>query len=146
MTPTITDGVAPYTYAWSTGQTSGAISVNATSTNTYTVTVTDKNGCTDTATKLVTVYQPPVLSAGEDLEVCKGTPSFIISVSASGGKAPYTYSWPNGGTGNSQMVSPTVNTTYVITVTDANGCQDTDDIFVTIIPGPTVNVGPDINL
>ncbi len=146
MTPTITNGIAPYTYAWSTGQTTGTISVTANTTTTYSVTVTDKNGCTDTASKIVTVYQPPVLSAGEDLEVCKGTPSFIISVSASGGKSPYTYSWPNGGTGNSQMVSPTVNTTYVITVTDANGCQDTDDIYVTIIPGPTVNVGPDINL
>ncbi|MBL4642447.1 MAG: T9SS type A sorting domain-containing protein [Flavobacteriaceae bacterium] len=52
---TITGGSAPYTYEWNTGETTQSIEVSPTETTTYTVTITDANGCSTTADAIVNV-------------------------------------------------------------------------------------------
>jgi Bacterial Ig-like domain/Lamin Tail Domain/Secretion system C-terminal sorting domain len=59
--------------------------------------------------------------------------SITLSSNVSGGSSPYTYSWTSGSTSPSTTVSPTTNTNYTLTVTDANGCQQTAAKTVSVI-------------
>jgi len=119
-------GTPPYTYSWAP---SGGIAATATglAQGTYTVTVTDNNGCQMTRT--VTVNQPAAaLSAatgGNKTDVsCNGGNNGTATVAPTGGTTPYSYSWaPSGGT-NATAIGLGVGT-YTVTVTDFNGCQAT---------------------
>ena len=126
-------GTAPYTYAWSNGATTQT--VNGVGAGTYTVTVTDVNGCTTTGT--VTVTEPPVLTSnasvtsnynGQDVS-CNGSTDGSISVIPVGGTVPYTYVWSNGAT--TQSVSGVGAGTYTVTITDLNGCTSNASVTVT---------------
>ena len=82
------------------------------------------------------------ISPGPELSVVTGVDQticdeqdFTIGASATGGVAPYDYTWDNGlGNGRFRIVSPTTTTTYTVTVTDANGCTDTDSITIGVNP------------
>ena len=80
--------------------------------------------------------------AGPSFNLCKGNPG-TITASATGGTAPYTYLWNTGATTASITVTPLVNTTYTVTVTDALGNTDADNIPIFVNPKPTVNAGLD---
>ncbi len=138
-------------YAWSpaTGLTDTTVSnpvANPTNTTTYTVTVTDGNGCTDTDDVQVTVNSLPIVSVAADTVLyCEGSPA--VNISASGGT---TYVWsPAAGLSNTNTSNPNANpgssTTYVVTVTDGNGCTATDDVFVEVKSNVgNANAGPDV--
>lgn len=111
-------------------------------TTTYTVTVTDGNGCIGTDDVVVTVLSLPVADAGSDLAVCIGDQ---IQINGSGGAQ---YSWaPAAGLDNATIANPTFSgiatTNYTLTVTHPNGCTDTDDMTLIVNPLPAVNAGPD---
>ncbi len=117
ISATPSGGTSPYTYAWNNAQTSQ----NATGlcAGTYTVTLTDVNGCTSTAT--TTVTQPSAVSLNTSMtpsncQAANGT----ATVNASGGTSPYTYLWNNGQT--TQTATGLAQNNYTVTVTDANGC------------------------
>lgn len=108
----------------------------------YVVTVTD-GPCTDTDT--VTVFISDVTAdAGMNSSVSAGNSATIGgSPAATGGTTPYTYSWsPSGSLSNASNPNPTANpsstTTYSLTVTDAKGCTNTDNVTVTVTTGPLV--------
>ena len=130
---TVNGGVGPYTYAWapSGGTGSGATGLTA---NSYTVTVTDANGCTTTASTIVT--EPTALTASITASTpvsCFGGNNGSATVAASGGVGPYTYAWaPNGGTGTT--ASSLIAGAYTVTVTDANGCTTTASVNITEPP------------
>ncbi len=128
ITGTAGGGTSPYAYLWSNGQTnSTATGLTAGS---YTITVTDANGCTATAS--ATVTQPPVLTVttGAPVEVlCNGGSNGSDVATAGGGTTPYAYSWTNGQT-NSTATGLTAGS-YTITVTDADGCTATASVTVT---------------
>lgn len=116
-------GTEPYTYLWNNGQTTQSIS-NLVA-GTYSVTITDDNGCTTTAQYIVT--QPTLLTA-----VATGTStscSNSATVVASGGTAPYSYSWSNEAT--TQSITSLPAGTYSVTVTDAKGCTTSASCTVT---------------
>ncbi len=117
----VSGGNDPYTYEWSNGATSQDIS--GLTAGTYTVTVTDANGCEKTLSK--TINQPAVLSLSATVTdvLCNGASTGSINLSVSGGNDPYTYLWSNGAT--TQDISGLQNGTYTVTVTDANGCEKT---------------------
>lgn len=119
-TLTATGGVS---YEWNTGQITQTIAVNPSVATTYTVTVTDSNGCQDTDEVTVTVDNA-VADAGPDQTICIGETTVLA---ASGGV--YTV-WSNGVSVPIIVVSPTVTTTYTATVTELNGCQDIDEVTV----------------
>jgi hypothetical protein len=119
-------------YAWSTGATSSTISVSTT--GSYSVLVTDANGCQDRDTIQVTINALPTVSLGNDTTQCGG------SITLDAGSFS-SYAWSTGATSSAISVSTTGS--YNILVTDANGCQDRDTIQVTINALPTVNLGND---
>jgi hypothetical protein len=124
------------TYSWMPGSLSGAsVSVSPVATTTYTVTGTDANGCVNTDVVTVTVNALPVVSASASPAIlCVGGSSTLFATGAS------TYTWmPGSLSGASVSVSPAATTTYTVTGTDANGCESTDVVTVTVNPLPTIN-------
>lgn len=106
--------------------------------NWYYVNVTDGGSCSGIDSVLVTVNGLPTANASASTDICLGDSTVI---SATGGT---NYTWNNGlGTGQQHTVSPTTNTTYQVTVEDANGCEDTDQLTITVNPLPTVVASPD---
>ena len=119
------------TYVWSSGVTN-AISFVPISNTIYTVTGTDVNGCAKTATINVVVNTlPVVIAASSASAVCAGN-----SVTLSGGGAS-SYVWSNGVT-NAISFIPTINSTYTVTGTDANGCSKTATTNVVVNTLPIV--------
>lgn len=115
-------GSFSYNYAWSTGAQTQTIS-NLTAGN-YIYTVTENNGCTVTGSVLVT--QPPALNlALTATDASCGAANGSITATASGGTAPYIYTWPSGNNG-SQLAAGT----YTVTVQD--GCMATATAIVTV--------------
>ena len=89
--------------------------------------------------------QPPALvaSVGAGQTICAGG-NASIGGTATGGKEPYAYAWsPSTGLSNATIAdpvaSPSVTTTYALTVTDANNCKSTDNIMVTVNPCTGIN-------
>ncbi len=88
---------------------------------------TDPNGCVEDTFRSTTVNALPLANAGPDDTICLGNG---IMLTATGG---VTYSWsPGGGAVASIFVSPSVNTTYTVTVTDINNCSASDNVTISI--------------
>ena len=125
-----TGGTSPYTYSWSPSGGTDLIASNL-SAGSYTITATDYNGCTATAS--VTITQPPLLSisiASQTNPTCAGGLGRAIANAATGGNSPYTYSWsPSGGT--NLTASNLSAGTYTINVTDKHGCTATASVTIT---------------
>jgi len=155
----VTGGETPYvSYSWSpvAGLSDPLIQnpvAKPAATTTYTVTITDSNGCTTTAPVTVTVLPDLVAIASADdlfIGTCPTSRS-NLDVTVTGGEAGYSYSWsPVTGLNNpnvsNPVAKPAVTTTYTVTVTDANGCQATDDITITVQPVLTVTAVADDNI
>ncbi len=129
-TVTINQGQPPLTIAWSTGASTAMISGLAG--GTYSVTVTDGNGCTSNGSVLV--IEPPAVTVTVTATdtVCAGEATGMATAMISGGTTPFTYSWNTGET------TPTIDNlpagTYSVTVTDANGCQATGSATIAEAP------------
>ena len=130
---TVTGGTSPYTYVWSNGAT--IQDINSLSAGTYSVTVTDANGCTSVSSKTLTEPTPvspiltsPTVTGGTNLS-CNGSTNGNINVTTSGGVSPYSYLWSNGAT--TQNLSSVGAGTYTVTVTDGNNCTVTASITLT---------------
>jgi hypothetical protein len=126
-----------FTWNWTPGNLTGnSVTVNPTTTTTYTVTGTNTTtGCSNTSTVTVSSVLPAVSATAVDSLVCTGS-STKLTANVTGG-APFTYSWKDAsntviGTTASINVSPTANTTYSVTVTDACGNNATSTVPITI--------------
>jgi hypothetical protein len=125
------------TYAWSSGQSTAAITASPASTNTYTVTVTS-TGCTATASQTVTINTIPTAAispAGPSSFCGPGT------LTASGGG---TYQWnATGGSAATAAITATASGTYVVTVTGATGgCTASASNVVTVSSSATATITP----
>jgi hypothetical protein len=111
-------GTAPYTYLWSNGATTQDLAGLAP--GSYSVTVTDANGCTVTVTD--SVAQPTALILSGDITntACNPGDEGEIDLTVTGGQSPYSFSWSNGAT--TEDISSLTAGNYSVTVTDDNGC------------------------
>ena len=117
-------------YFWSDETSFETITDSPPSTTTYTVTVTDNNGCTGVSSAIVTVNQnpTPTITLTNGLPVC-GSGLLIAN------SGYVSYQWISS---NNTTDTITVDTsgTYIITVVDNNGCSGSDNISVTVFPIP----------
>jgi hypothetical protein len=119
---TVSGGVAPYTFLWANGATtedlSGLIA------GTYSGTITDANGCTNSGSVIIT--EPTALALTYvQVNVTTGN-NGSIDLTVSGGTAPYTFAWSNSAT--TEDVNGLVPGDYIVTVTDANACTATASV------------------
>ncbi len=124
------------TYLWNTGETLASFTITPSVTNTYTVTAYN-SGCTDTDEIIITVYQLPVISAGNDNTICQGESAVLT---AAGG---VSYQWNTNETGSSITVSPVVSVIYTVTGFDASNCSGTDQVTIVVNEFPYVNLRSD---
>ena len=135
----------PVTYLWSDGQTTAT--ANNLSSGTYTVTITDANGCSATETAIINGLGNVSVYAGSDQTICNGgIPNNLIANST--GNISGTYNWqPATDFINSNVQNPvfsnglTTTTTYTVTFTDlVSGCIGTDIVTITVNPIPTATL------
>jgi large repetitive protein len=141
-----TGGTQPYVYAWTpSGGSNANTTVYPVSTTTFTVTVTDADGCTAFATVSIVVSAPLSLTVSGRTSVCPGG-TITMSANASGGDGIYTYVWLAGGeTSQSVTFMPTGDTTISVELTD--GCKSamqTAVIPITVDPVPAISFSSDI--
>ncbi len=121
LTAAVDGNTAPYTYLWSSGQTTPGITPTAS--GSYSLTVTDANGCTATANTQVTLSESALsLIASVVPASCSGSADGMATIQVSGGTAPYTYDWSNGL--NVAAATNLAAGVYSVRVTDASGCYD----------------------
>jgi len=139
----ISGGTPPYSYLWNTNPAQTTNVADNLCAGSYTLIVTDANGCTYQVNGTVT--EPDAIALNEvvtDL-VCNGANNGIIELYVTGGVAPYTYIWSNG---NSTATNSGLSAgSYTVTVTDASGCVHTQTIIVSepsaiVIAGTATNV------
>jgi len=114
-------------------------------TTTYSVAVTDTNGCVATDAMVITVLPIPVANAGVDQHICI---NFTAQLNATGGTG---YLWsPNltlsDSIINNPIASPLISTTYSVLVTGANGCTSTDNVIVAVHNNPIISAGNDATI
>lgn len=136
-TSAILYGSGATTYSWTGGVVDGVSFVPPVGNSNYIVTGTDNYGCTDTAAVNILVNPNPNINGGPDQELCEGNSVILNAIGA------MNYLW-SGGVQNGVPFTPTPGQ-YIFTVTgtDANGCEDTDQVLVIVNPNPVVNAGPD---
>ncbi|TKC01081.1 hypothetical protein FA046_05225, partial [Pedobacter cryophilus] len=132
----VSGGVSPYLYSWSSGQTIQDIASLAP--GNYTVTVTDANSCTSTKTITITPLTPFTLSSSKIDVICNGAATGEINLNLSGGTLPYTIIWSNGAT--TANLQNLVAGTYSYTATDNNGCVINNSVTI-IQPSALTFVG-----
>lgn len=125
-TISVTGSNPPYSFLWDaqTGNQTTS-TVTGLAVGVYSVTITDANGCTDTATAIIN-EPPPLLSNISSViqTSCFGGSDGSATVTISGGTQPYQYSWPNNDT--TATSSSLSAGTYIVTISDSNGCTITD--------------------
>lgn len=140
LSATASGGTMPFQFVW-TGGLTGPNPTNV-GQGTYTVTVTDGNGCTQTSTAVV--GEPTQLSASAlatDV-ACFGSANGTASVTATGGISPYTYLWNDPTAQTTPTASGLIAQTYTVTVTDDNGCTQTTTSTVVQPTILTLNIVP----
>ena len=135
---TASGAMPPYAYVWSDGNTGSTDSglTAGTGGTTYTVTVSDINGCSTTAT--VSIYEPPAdADTGSVISnvTCFGGNSGSVQVIANG-PSPYSYLWNTGETYSSisGLTAGTGGTSYIVVVTDGNGCTTAVTVIISEAP------------
>jgi SdrD B-like domain/SprB repeat/Secretion system C-terminal sorting domain len=118
-------GTPPYTYLWNTGATT--MKIENIAAGTYTVTVTDANGCQ--GSHIFTITQPTALVTSTNSTAAACTSNGTATVTPSGGTPPYSIIWSNGQT--NFTINGLAPGTYSATVTDANGCGKAASVTVT---------------
>jgi hypothetical protein len=141
-TANVSGGIGAYSYRWSTVPSQNSQNAAHLSSGTYTVTVTDGNGCSNTGSGIVSNIPGPnitVSTTPASCGICNGS----VIIGASGGTPPFMYSWSNGMISNYSTYL--CSGTYNVTVVDANNCANSTSFFInttnnlTVVPDTLIN-------
>ena len=136
----VTGGTGPYTYSWApSGGTSDQ--ANGLAAGTYTVAVTDVNGCIGTTN--VTITSPAEIDVNGSFTniICANSQGGTITTNPSGGTAPYSYDWSPNGEVTSGLTDLEAGI-YSVTVTDGNNCSVSESYTITITGNLIITVTP----
>lgn len=117
--------------------------INQSMAGTYTLSVDNGWGCTDTDDMLLSVLPTPMVNAGANDTIIEGD-TLTLNASVTGSDSPYSYVWtPSANLSNpnilNPLASPQLNTVYSILVSGNNGCSANDEISITVIPIHTLS-------
>lgn len=123
----ISGGTQPYNFAWNTNQSN--LNISNLSAFTYTISVTDSNGCTEQESIVLTEPDSLVATILVNAPItCFGTATGALNCTVTGGTLPYNYLWnTNQSTSTIQLL---IAANYQITVTDGNNCQANQSYFL----------------
>ncbi len=141
---TVTGGTPPYTYQWNTNPVQTTQDIANLLPGTYTVTITDNNGC---------IFTPEPYNVGAEIAVaitpvsCNGGSNGAINLSVSFGTGPYTYSWNTVPVSTTEDISNLTARQYCVTITDSGGSSRDTCFTVTQPPAllVTATITHDIN-
>lgn len=125
----VTGGTAPYTYLWNTGATTNKISQLPH--GTYTVTITDAQGCSYIRTYTIENPKELVIDLGEDRTLCNGQTLVLDAEIVDEPGTTYNWTSTNGFVSNQSKVELIDPGTYTVTATTPNGCIVTDTVVIT---------------
>ncbi len=138
--------VGNITYSWSPAKGLSATNVptpfaSPDSTTTYIVSALDANSCLSRDTIVVTVLPSVAIIASNDVSLCPGDTAFL-SASVSGGTPSFKYEWSPASFLNDPNIpnpisKPVKTMSYIVTVTDRNGCYARDSVVIRVHPEPT---------
>jgi PKD repeat protein len=146
----ILGGVDPIVRSWDQGLPDSSVHIVApATTTTYTVSISDANGCTGSGSVTVTVNPPLSITTSGITEICVGQTATLTAYPSSGNGGPYTVIWDDGVTsttdnviaGDSSLiqVTPASNTNYTVVVSDGCSLNDTATAYVAISALPDAN-------
>jgi len=146
ITANATGGSGGYIYVWNSSMMGATQTISPTTPTTYSVSVTDANGCTGNVASVninVTSLTAANLTLSAPSAICAGSTA-SVAASVSGNTGSVTLVWNNGlGTGNGPFtVSPSNSTNYIVTVTDACNNSITGTVPVLVNPLPTIDIHP----
>lgn len=127
LSVSVSGGSSPYSYLWSNGGISSSITV--TSSQQYSVTVTDVPGCSGMASGNHPYNSKPSLTFTQTNTSCYGVCDATTSPIASGGTSPFSYSWDNPCL-SCPMFTNICEGFHLYTINDSNGCTDTASVFI----------------
>jgi hypothetical protein len=132
----VSGGISGYTYVWSNSAASStAINLPAAS---YSVVVTDANGCTAMSSAAVVGSPLPLaVVATSTPQSCSNVIDGGVSLSTTGGNPGYQYQWSVAGFSDSFITAQPVGT-YRYTVTDTKSCRDTGSATISLLPALVV--------
>jgi len=144
VTVTPSGGTPGYTYLWDGGSTLTDSIATGLSAGTYTVIVTDNNGCTSVDN--ITISEPDLLAINSNITdaTCGGSDGMAyVTVTGGTGSGTYSYNWVND-IGTQMSITDTANYlssgNYTVYVSDANGCNDSLFIFIDNQGGGTISI------
>ena len=132
VTAAVSGGIPPYSYLWNTTPAQTTATATGLPAGTYTITVTDANGCT--ASNNVTILQPAVDLAVTITSVnvlCNGGETGSATAEVAGGLAPYEFSWNTTPEQTKETATDLSAGNYTVTVTDSHGCLKTGSVSIT---------------
>jgi gliding motility-associated-like protein len=129
-TAAVVGGTAPYSYVWNTVPAQTGPDASGLTIGTYTVTVTDDNGCIDVAS--VTVTQPSAITNTMTYTNATsiGGTNGTATANPAGGIAPYTYAWNTTPPQNTQTATGLAAGVYQVVITDDNNCTFIDSVLI----------------
>jgi hypothetical protein len=136
-TVNVVGGTAPYSYSWNTVPSQTTATAGSLTAGTYTVTVTDNNGCSIIHSSTIT--QPPAITAttSTTASACAASTG-SATVTASGGTGTLTYSWNTTPSQTTTTASNIAAGIYQVTVTDGNGCTQVVSANVGNVNAPVI--------
>ncbi|HTB05944.1 MAG TPA: T9SS type A sorting domain-containing protein, partial [Bacteroidia bacterium] len=135
-TANVTGGTAPYNYVWSDASSQTTATATGLSAGTYSVTVTDANGCSSVVS-VATVIEPAVMTVTTSSTRSTGSDG-TATANVSGGTAPYSYVWSDASSQTTATATGLSVGSYTVIVNDVNGCGAVTD-SITVIPTLVVN-------
>ncbi|WNJ16622.1 T9SS type A sorting domain-containing protein [Pontibacter sp. G13] len=121
---TLSGGVGPFDYLWTTGDTT--LDLENLQSGSFSLLITDAAGCTHQFdTTVLATTQPLNTAFAADLPSCSGIEDGSLDLTVFGGAGPFSYEWSTGDT--TEDLSEITSGVYVVTITDANGCEFLSD-------------------